>query len=250
MAKWQQHPKYIFAFSIRGAQSQIVTYTLNWTNRSIFSWNKSCLNTMQSTLPPPLSTSPTALCHSLLHYTKHNNIAGNITSHWCCPGRRGLRTTKDCTHWQTKTKSLAFHFSLRARIAELFMTMWDWKSLFISWQQLPERSSSLSNSFWSALVSIWLPLCFLARYARKEMLELDLLHFHSYINTNFTEVNEITLTSGGYLRRITECILSLSFDFFVLFHSIFKCPVSLKSIYSALGCGNEVTLFGTMVFLL
>lgn len=59
------------------------------------------------------------------------------------------------------------------------------------------------------------------------MLELDLLYFHSYINTNFTEVNEITLTSGEYLRRIIECILSLSFDFFcdcsvtflnVLFH--------------------------------
>lgn len=46
------------------------------------------------------------------------------------------------------------------------------------------------------------------------MLELDLLHFHSYINTNFTEVNEITLMSGEYLRKIIECILSLSFDFF------------------------------------
>lgn len=46
------------------------------------------------------------------------------------------------------------------------------------------------------------------------MLELDLLHFHFYINTNFTEVNEITLTSGEYLRRIIECILSLSFEFF------------------------------------
>lgn len=47
---------------------------------------------------------------------------------------------------------------------------------------------------------------FLAHYSRKEMLELDLLHFHSYINTNFTEVNEITLVSGECLRRIIECI--------------------------------------------
>lgn len=116
---------------------------------------------------------------------------------------------------QTK-RSQAFHFSLCACIAELSMTMWDWKSVFISWQQLLELSYSLSNSFWSALVSIWLPLCFLAHYSRKETLELDLLHFHFYINTNFTEVNEITLTSGDYLRRIIECILSLSFDFFVV----------------------------------
>lgn len=111
-------------------------------------------------------------------------------------------------------KSLAFHFGLSACIAELSMTMWDWKSIFIFWQQLLEVLSSLSNSFWSALVSIWLPLCFLAHYSRKEMLELDLLHFHSNINTNFTEVNEITLMSGEYLRKIIECILSLSFDFF------------------------------------
>lgn len=48
------------------------------------------------------------------------------------------------------------------------------------------------------------------------MLEFDFLHFHSYINTNFTEVNEITLMSGEYLRRIIECILSLSFDFFMI----------------------------------
>lgn len=48
------------------------------------------------------------------------------------------------------------------------------------------------------------------------MLELDFLHFHSYINTNFSEVNEITLTSGEYLRQIIECILSLSLDFSVV----------------------------------
>lgn len=46
------------------------------------------------------------------------------------------------------------------------------------------------------------------------MLKLNLLHFHSNINTNFTEVNEITLTSGEYQKGIIECILSLSFDFF------------------------------------
>lgn len=48
------------------------------------------------------------------------------------------------------------------------------------------------------------------------MLELDFVHFHSYINTNFSEVNEITLTSGEYLRQIIECILSLSLDFSVV----------------------------------
>lgn len=127
------------------------------------------------------------------------------------------RTMKDCMHQSTRRKktSLALHFSHCGCIAKMCITTWDRKSICISWQ--PSCSTPppcLAPSDQHLFLSDY--PCFLAHRSRKEILELNLLYFHSNINTNFTEVNEIILMSGEHQKRVIECILSLSFAFFVV----------------------------------
>lgn len=108
--------------------AELDTRTPKVKNKSVSRWNESCLNTISSTLPPPLSTSPTALHRSLLRNTKNESIAGNIASHWWCPSRRGLRifnrTTKDCIHWQTKNKQKEVKLLISASAHVLLNSPW------------------------------------------------------------------------------------------------------------------------------
>lgn len=131
------------------------------------------------------------------------------------------RTMKDCIHQPTRRKktSLALHFSHCGRIAKICI------SISISLREMGKGSVFPGSQSCSTPRPCPAPSdqhlflydypCFLAHCSRKEILELNLLYFHSYINTNFTEVNEIVLMSGEHQKRVIECILPLSFAFFV-----------------------------------
>ena len=65
------------------------------TDRSVFRWNKSCLNTTSITFP----TSAPAL-----HNTKQTNAAGNSSSHWCCKKSLHIQQNNERLHTPANRK--------------------------------------------------------------------------------------------------------------------------------------------------
>lgn len=122
------------------------------TDRTVFRWNKSCLNTTSSMSP---TSAP------ILHNTKQTNAAGNSSSYWCCKKSFHVQQNDERLHAPINQKK---ENKSSSSLQPLWMHCQNVHN-YVRWEKhlyflaaVLQHSSSLPSSFWSALVSIWLPL--------------------------------------------------------------------------------------------